>query len=145
MLMPLFRSTWPASPNIVQAFPEIASMAISLASRVPRKIRYLHAVPARTPVSSHAETPRETNDSEYRVFRSIFGSYAHFCWPVAGSNAITRLNGVLTYNVPLKRMGVASNLLFRMPAVPSETSPVRNVHATCSFEMFSLLIWFAVE
>src|SRR5262245_12466940 len=70
---PGLRSTSPELPKAAHNRPLVASIAINRASSVPMKMRRLHGVPSRASAFSHAETPRETSDSEYRVFKLIFG------------------------------------------------------------------------
>ena len=58
--------------------------------------------------------------------QAICGSKLQRSAPVAGSSAITRLNGVQKYSVPSTRIGVFSNAVVdRTRPRPSETSPCR--------------------
>ena len=77
---------WPQPLGAQAAAPPSASIDMVIQYDVPMKTRDSFA-------PRHTATPREVT-SEYSMLRSIFGSYDHFSFPVAGSSAMTRLKGV---------------------------------------------------
>src|SRR5437588_8994120 len=118
---PARRSTHPPTPNESSGLPLPAISEKSRPSSVPRKSLLFFP-------SDQYAAPRLMNRLADSV-RSSLGSKLHSSFPVSGSSAMSRENGVVTYITPSTTSGVASNALRVGQRVPSLRSPVWKIQA----------------